>query len=103
MSKSKIIKPFFKIHKKNGHPAYIYAEYDDQYKYIGITHAEITQGIRNKKIKFNSNNKDPRTCYARPFSTHDKKSIFKKRKLKNYKIHRVDKKIFRSIKKKYRE
>ena len=98
-----IIKPFFKIHKKNGHPAYIYAEYDDQYKYIGITHADSTHKLKNIKLKFNPNKKDNRVSYVRPFSTHDKKSIFKKRKLKNYKIHRADKKIFRSIKKKYRE
>ena len=50
MSKTKIIKPLFKIHKKNGHPAYIYAEYDDQYKYIGITHADSTHKLKNPQL-----------------------------------------------------
>lgn len=102
MSKSKQIKPHFRTHKINGHPSYIYAEMDDEYKYIGITHAPKTYGIFNKKLKFNPNSKDTRTSYARAFSTHDKKSNFKKKILKGYKVHEADKKIFREIKKNYR-
>lgn len=77
MAKTKQIKPHFRTHKINGHPSYIYAEIDNEYKYIGITHANFTQGLRNKKLKFNPNNKDSRKSYARPFSTHDKKTILK--------------------------
>lgn len=42
MAKTKQIKPHFRTHKINGHPSYIYAEMGDEYKYIGITHANIT-------------------------------------------------------------
>lgn len=55
MSKKKRFKPIFKRHKINGHPSYIYDEYEDQYKYIGITHAKITQGVKNKKLRCNPN------------------------------------------------
>ena len=102
MSKTKIIKPLFKIHKKNGHPAYIYAEYDDQYKYIGITHADSTHKLKNIKLKFNPNKKDNRVSYVRPFSTHDRKKNFKKCNLNGYKVHKADKKTLRKIKKNYR-
>ncbi len=103
MIKAKQIKPYFRRHKVNGHPSYIYAENDDEYKYIGITHAKITQGLKNKKLKFNPNSKDSRQSYARPFSTHDKKSNFKNKKLKGYRVHKADKRTFRNIKKNYRE
>ena len=102
MAKTKLLKPHFRTHKVNGHPSYIYAEIGDEYKYIGITHSNITQGLRNKKIKFNPNLNDTRPSYARPFSTHDKKSKFKKKKLKGYKVHKADKKTFSKIKKNYR-
>lgn len=103
MTKSKQIKPHFRTHKVNGHPSYIYEEIGDEYKYIGITHASITQGLKNKKLRFNPNSNDSRTSYARPFSTHDKKNNFKKKKLKGYKVHNADKKVFRNIKRNYRQ
>lgn len=103
MTKAKQIKPYFRTHKVNGHPSYIYAETDDEYKYIGITHSPKTYGRFNKKLRFNPNSKDSRTSYARPFSTHDKKKNFKRKRLKGYKVHKADKKTFRNIKKNYRE
>lgn len=102
MPKIKYIKPHFRIHKVNGHPSYIYEEIGNEYKYIGITHSPITYGINNNKLRFNPNSKDSRQSYARPFSTHDKKSNFKKKKLKGYKVHKIDKKIINNIKKNYR-
>lgn len=102
MARRKQIKPHFRTHKINGHPSYIYAEKGDEYKYIGITHSNKTYGKYNKRLKFNPNSKDTRTSYARPFSTHDKKSNFKKKKLKCFRVHKADKKTFRNIKKNYR-
>lgn len=102
MGKYKVIKPHFRIHKINGHPSYIYAENTTEYKYIGITHSKSTHGLNNKKIRYNPNSKDSRTSYMRPFSTHDKKNKFKKKKLKGYKIHKADKKLIQRIKRNYR-
>lgn len=98
MAKFKIFKPYFKTHKVNGHPSYIYAENNDEYKYVGITHANSTHGMNNKKLKYNPNSNDFRISYARPYSTHDKKRNYKKKKLNRYKIHKADKKIFVKLK-----
>lgn len=102
MNKFKQIKPHFRTHKKNGHPSYIYAENDSEYKYIGITHSNKTHGMKNNKLKFNPNRKDPKVSYARPFSTHDTKNNFKKNKLKGYRVHKADKKTMRRVKKNYK-
>ena len=83
-------------------PSAPYAENDDEYKYIGITHASNTQGLDNVRLKFNPNVNDTRPSHLRPFSTHDKKKNFKRKKLKGYRIHKADKKTVRKVKKNYR-
>ena len=103
MSKYKIIKPHFRTHKINGHPSYIYAENTTDYKYIGITHAEVTHGLKNVDLKFNPETGKTDKSRAISFSTHDKKTNFKKRKLKGFKIHKADKKTIAKIKKNYRK
>ena len=103
MSKKRVqIKPCFRRHKINGHPCYIYDEFNNEYKYIGITHSPITQGLKNKKLKFNPDINDSRNSYLRPFSTHDDKKNFKVKKLKGFRIHKADKKLGSKIKKNYR-
>lgn len=57
MAKFKIVKPHFRTHRNNGHPSYIYAQSKDEYKYIGITHANNTHGLDNIKLKSNPNPK----------------------------------------------
>ena len=99
MSKFKQIKPIFKTHKKNGHPSYIYAESDKEYKYIGLTHSNNTHGLNNIKLKNNPNKNDSRDSYALSFSTHDHKNRFKKKNLKGYKISDKDKRTISRIKK----
>ncbi len=103
MAKKVQIKPHFRTHRKNGHPAYVYEETKDEYKYINITHAPRTYGIDNKRLRFNPNNSDPSTSYARPFSTHDLKKNFKTKRLRGYRLHKADKKLIRKIKRKYRQ
>lgn len=99
----KQIKPHFRTNKINGHPSYIYAEKGDDYKYIGITHSKKTHGLKNIPLKYNPNSKDSRQSYMRPFSTHDKKGNFKKKRLKGYRIHKADKKKVRRIKRNYKK
>lgn len=103
MKKYKIFKPHFRTHKKNGHPSYIYAENTTDYKYIGITHAKKTHGLQNKQLKYSPNINDNKVNYIRPFSTHDKKSNFKKKKLKGYRIHNADKKTIAIVKNNYKK
>lgn len=84
--------------KIKNHPAYIYARDGNTYKFIGITHAPITQGVRNIKLLKNPNPNDSRDSYARPFSDQDKIHNFGRR-LKGWKIDPADKKTLDKIKK----
>ncbi len=88
------------MNKKNGHPAFVYKENETHYYFIGLTHAKITQGIKNIKLRQNPNIKDERTSYVRPFSEIHEKTKFRKKKYKNWKNWKSNKKILRKIKKK---
>jgi len=92
----------FRKNYKTKHPAYIYA-YDpinNEYLYIGITHAPVTKGIKNIKIE-NPNPNDNKSSFMRPFSTHDKTRNFSKYKL-NWKTSRSTGQKARYIKKKFK-
>ena len=103
MGKFKPIRPFFKMHRKNGHPSYIYAENEEEYKYIGITHASTTHGLENKRLRYNPNSLDSKPSHARSFSTHDLKDNFRKSVKKGFKLHKADKGTIRRIKKNYKK
>jgi hypothetical protein len=105
MAKYKIVKPHFRMHKINGHPSYIYADNGIEYKYIGITHSNLTDGVKNIKLKYdpNINSKDIRPSHIRPFSTHDYKYNFKSRKKKFFRIHKADKRKISKVKKNYKK
>lgn len=102
MRKKKGFKPHFRRHKKNGHPAYIYSAFGNEFKYVGITHAKYTDGKRNRKLKYNPNLKDTRQSYARPFSTHDLKKNFKKKPLLKFRLHIFDRLTIKKSQRKYR-
>lgn len=103
MSKRRQIKPYFRRHKVDGHKMLIYGETRDgkDYKYVNFTHANFTRGLKNIKLKFNIDSNDKEPCYVRPFTTHDSKSNFKKKKLKRLRVHKADKKIIRKVKRNY--
>lgn len=46
--------------RKCRHVTYIYAKKNGKYSYIGLTHAEITDNIRNIPLEQNPNPKDNR-------------------------------------------
>lgn len=54
--------------KGRGHPAYIYAQVGDEFIFIGITHAEITDNMHNIPLDANPNPDDPSKSYALPQS-----------------------------------
>ena len=70
----------FRVNKTTGHPTYIYAKVGKRYKYIGITHAEITQGVKNIKLEDNPNPQDNGNAYIRPRVKEDKTKNFKEKK-----------------------
>ena len=68
----------FRKNKVSGHPVYIYKKVGRKYEFIGITHAEITQGVRNIKLEKSPNPNDSKTSYIRPKSEQLKKNKFSK-------------------------
>ncbi len=89
----------FRFNRTINHPTYIYAKDGNDYKYIGLTHARITQGTENIPLSRNPNPKDSRTSYARPFADRKPKSTFGK-KLDGWSLADADKATMNAIKKK---
>ncbi len=84
--------------KGRGHPAYIYAKIGDEFKFIGITHAEITDNMKNIPLDANPNPNDPSKSYALPRSEKAHKASFGA-KLKGWKLSDRDKEKIKHIKK----
>lgn len=91
--------PEFRFNRVTNHPTYIYAKDGRNYKYIGLTHAKITQGTENIPLSKNPNPKDPRSSYARPFADRKPISTFGK-KLDGWSLADADKATMNAIKKK---
>ncbi|MDR1092922.1 MAG: hypothetical protein LBL66_02100 [Clostridiales bacterium] len=82
-----------------GHPTYIYAKVGNELKYVGITHAEITDGTKNIKLDKNPNPDDNKPSYIRP--APDKADISKfGRRLPTWKFAETDKGKVKSVIKK---
>ena len=90
----------FRTHKKNGHPSYIYAKVNGKYKYIGITHSKITNGVKNIELEQNPNPNDNEKAYARTVAKKDNVKKFKNKPLTGWKMSERDKKKIKPIKKK---
>ena len=78
-NKKEISKNEFRKNKKTSHPVYIYAKVGNDYKFIGLTHSEITDGVKNIKLDKNPNPKDNKDSYFRPKAEKDKTNKFKKK------------------------
>lgn len=67
-SKKHSYKGRFYSHGKvnKGHPTYVYAKQGDEFLFIGITHADITKGIKNIPLDKNPNPLDERPSFIRP-------------------------------------
>lgn len=89
INKSEFRKNNFKEGK--GHPTYIYAQVGKKYKFIGITHAEITEGITNIPLERNPEPGNKTKAHIRPISQEAHKSNFGK-KLKGWSFADNDKK-----------
>jgi hypothetical protein len=79
-----------------GHPTYIYAECGDKLKYIGLTHAEVTEGTRNIKLDKNPNPNDDKDSYIRPKPDKADKSKFGSR-LRDWQFDEADKGKVKSV------
>lgn len=89
-NKREIKKNEFRTYKPTGHPSYIYARVGNDYKFIGITHSEITKDVKNIRLDTNPNPKDMKSAYALPYSNRDKTHTFSKKR-QNWKMSNQDK------------
>ena len=89
----------FRRSKRTQHPTYIYAKVGNEFKYIGLTHSEVTEGIKNIKLDKNPNPNDKRNAFIKPKVEKAKTNNFKKKE-KDWKLSKSDKeKINKIIKK----
>ena len=88
---AKFHKHFRKLNNKKGqgHPSYIYEEEGRDYRFVGITHAELTDGNPNIPLKKNPDPADKRKAFARPRPDKAQKSGFGKR-LDKWRLSKCD-------------
>lgn len=89
----------FRKNKKSGHPAYIYAKVGNEFIYLGLTHSEITQGVKNIQLEHSPNPKETETVFVRPKSEKLKENKFSKQQYKNWSFTKNDQKKIDKIKK----
>ena len=85
--------------KAKGHPTYIYAQEGNEYKFIGITHAEITEGVRNIPLEKNPEPGNKTEAYIRPKPDKENRSRCGS-KLKGWFFSDADKEKVEEVKKK---
>ncbi len=90
MAKKKRLNQFRYSKKAKNHPAYIFEETSQKYKFMNLTHAPKTSGRKNIRLIKNPNPNDNAPSYIRPIVDIDDKSNFGKKKI-GWKLHRVDK------------
>ena len=73
-----------------GHPAYIYAKVGNRYRFLGITHSPVTQGVKNIPLEKNPNPNDARPSYMRPKARSENVASFGKVK-EGWKLSEADK------------
>ena len=89
----------FRKNKKSGHPAYIFAKIGNEFIYLGLTHADVTQGVKNILLEHSPNPSDGRQTYVRPKGEHLKENKFSKQAYKNWSFTENDQKKVDKIKK----
>ena len=97
-NKKEIKKDEFRKNKLTQHPTYIYAQIGNEYKFIGITHSKITQGIENIKLEKNPNPQDKKIAYVKPLAEQGKTNQFKSKE-KGWRLSKTDKNKISKIKK----
>ena len=83
--------------RKYRHVTYIYAKKNGKYSYIGLTHAEITDNIRNIPLEQNPNPKDNRASFMRPTADTEKVTLFEKKPKKDWHFSKTDKKKAKAV------
>ncbi len=82
--------------KATGHPAYIFAQEGNDFKFLGITHSPMTEGNANIELSVNPNRSDKRKAYVIKKSKRDRTNKFGA-KSKTMKIAKKDKSKIRDF------
>jgi hypothetical protein len=82
--------------EEKGHPTYIYAKKGKNFECIGITHAEITKGIKNIPLEKNPDPQDAERAFIRPKTSKAPTKKFG-RKLEGWKFTENDKRKAKKI------
>ena len=92
----------FRKNKRIRHPTYVVGEIDEKYEYLGITHSESYEGIRNVPLERNPDPEDGERAYLRPIVEKDHPKNFG-RSLKGWNFSKSDKKKVDEIVKEYKQ
>lgn len=83
-----------------GHPEHIYRKVGNTYEFIGLTHSDVTRGVKNIKLDKNPNPKDKKTAYIKPTPERASTSEFHKKPEKGWKFADSDLPKVESVKQK---
>lgn len=83
-----------------GHPTHIYRKVGNTYEFIGITHSDVTRGVKNIKLDRNPNPKDKKTAYIKPTPERASTKEFHKKPEKDWKFAESDLPKVEAVKKK---
>lgn len=86
----------FKNGKFTGHPQYVYDDTGKEYKVLGITSSEKTNGVINIRLECNPEPNNTKPAYVRTKPDTVKKGVRNER-LKGWKFSENDKKKVRQI------
>lgn len=95
-NKKEIKKDEFRTYSPTGHPAYIFARVGNDYKFVGVTHSPITDGVENIRLDKNPNPNDRDKSYAHSYSQKDKTHYFSERQ-RDWKMSKCDKEKLKKI------
>ena len=89
----------FRKNKKSGHPAYIYAKVGNDFVYLGLTHSDVTQGVKNIKLEHSPDPYSNDVVFIRSSSEKLRTNKFSKQTYKNWSFTENDQKKINKIKK----
>lgn len=73
-----------------GHPTHIYRKVGSTYEFIGITHSDVTRGVKNIKLDKNPNPRDKQTAYLKSMPERASTREFHKQVENNWKFAKSD-------------
>lgn len=97
--KRKYFKSKFMFNHKRKHPAWVFDEINNSYKFVGITHARKTKGSLNLELPENPEFGQKEKSYIRPLPMIDPKNVFSKNK-KDFRMTKKNRYWFYKHKKK---